>query len=193
MSNFSEKLKNLFQFIKSKTFFIQIGIAVVSLFITVFVLKWWLGFTTNHDQKIQVPNLHKMSLAQVEKKLEELNLDFIIIDSATYNPEYPKKSVIEQNPAVNDFVKEKRKIYLTLNPSKYRDIEVPNLNGRTKRQATTHLRSQGFIVGNEITWVEDIGKDVVRGLKYNGKEITVGTKLPKKTTINLILGDGNGN
>ncbi|MCD8402872.1 PASTA domain-containing protein [Tenacibaculum finnmarkense] len=193
MSNFSEKLKNLFQFIKSKTFFIQIGIAVVSLFITVFVLKWWLGFTTNHYQKIQVPNLHKMSLAQVEKKLEELNLDFIIIDSATYNPEYPKKSVIEQNPAVNDFVKEKRKIYLTLNPSKYRDIEVPNLNGRTKRQATTHLRSQGFIVGNEITWVEDIGKDVVRGLKYNGKEITVGTKLPKKTTINLILGDGNGN
>ncbi|CAL2082089.1 PASTA domain-containing protein [Tenacibaculum dicentrarchi] len=193
MSGFSEKFKNLFQFVKSKAFFMQIGIAVASLFITVFVLQWWLGFTTNHDQKIQVPNLHKMSLVEVEKKLKELNLDFIIIDSATYNPEYPKKSVIEQNPAVNDFVKEKRKIYLTLNPSKYRDIEVPNLNGRTKRQATTHLQSQGFIVGKEITWVEDIGKDVVRGLKYNGKEITAGVKLPKKTTINLILGDGNGN
>ncbi|WP_370408606.1 PASTA domain-containing protein [Tenacibaculum dicentrarchi] len=193
MSGFSEKFKNLFQFVKSKAFFMQIGIAVASLFITVFVLQWWLGFTTNHDQKIQVPNLHKMSLVEVEKKLKELNLDFIIIDSATYNPEYPKKSVIEQNPAVNDFVKEKRKIYLTLNPSKYRDIEVPNLNGRTKRQATTHLQSQGFIVGKEITLVEDIGKDVVRGLKYNGKEITAGVKLPKKTTINLILGDGNGN
>ncbi|MBE7630292.1 PASTA domain-containing protein [Tenacibaculum piscium] len=193
MSNFSEKLKNLLQFLKSKTFFIQIGIAIVSLLILVFVLQWWLGVTTNHDQKIQVPNLHKMSLSAVEKKLDELNLDFIIIDSATYNPDYPKKSVIEQNPEVGDFVKEKRKLYLTLNPSKYRDIEVPNLNGRTKRQATTHLQSQGFIVGKEVTLVNDIGKDVVRGLKYKGEKITPGTKLPKKTTITLILGDGNGN
>ncbi|CAM1333539.1 PASTA domain-containing protein [Tenacibaculum aestuariivivum] len=193
MSNFSDKLKNLFQFIKSKTFFIQIGIAVVSLFLIVFILQWWLGITTNHDQKIQVPNLHKMSLIEVEKKLNELNLDFIIIDSATYNSDYPKKSVIEQTPDVGDFVKEKRKLYLTLNPSKYRDIEVPNLNGRTKRQATTHLQSQGFIVGEEITWVNDIGKDVVRGLKYNNQKITPGTKLPKKTTITLILGDGKAN
>jgi beta-lactam-binding protein with PASTA domain len=193
MSNFSEKLKGLFQFLKSKTFFIQIGIAIVSLFVFVFVLQWWLGVTTNHDQKIQVPNLHKMSLSEVEKKLDELNLDFIIIDSATYNPEYPKKSVIEQDPEEGDFVKEKRKLYLTLNPSKYRDVEIPDLNGRTKRQATTHLQSQGFIVGKEITWVSDIGKNVVRGLKYKGSKIAPGTKLPKKTTINLILGDGNGN
>ncbi|MDO6745017.1 PASTA domain-containing protein [Tenacibaculum soleae] len=190
MNNFIGNLKGLFQFIKSKTFLIQIGIAVISLLLFVFTLQWWLGVTTNHDQKIQVPNLHKMSLAEVEKKLDELNLDFIIIDSATYNPEYPKKSVIEQDPTVGDFVKEKRKLYLTLNPSKYRDIEVPNLNGRTKRQARTHLQSQGFIIGKKITWVRDIGKNVVRGLKYNGKIIEPGTKLPKKTTINLVLGDG---
>ena len=193
MSSFSENLKNLFQFLKSKTFFIQIGIAIISLLIFVFVLQWWLGVTTNHNQKIQVPNLHKMSLVEVERKLEELNLEFIIIDSATYNPNYPKKSVIEQDPEVGDFVKEKRKLYLTLNPSKYRDVEIPDLNGRTKRQATTHLQSQGFIVGKEVTWVSDIGKNVVRGLKYKGNKITPGTKLPKKTTINLILGDGNGN
>ncbi len=191
MSNFSEKLKNLFQFLKSKTFFIQIGIAIASLFIVVFILKWWLGTTTNHNQKIQVPNLHEMSLKEVEKKLEALNLDFIIIDSATYNPAYPKKSVIEQDPEVGDFVKENRKIYLTLNPSKYRDVIIPDLNGRTKRQATTHLQSQGFIVGRDVTYVRDIGKDVVRGLTHKGKRITPGTKLPKKTTINLILGDGN--
>ena len=191
MSNFSEKLKNLFLFLKSKTFFIQIGIAIASLLIVVFVLQWWLGTTTNHNQKIQVPNLHKMSLVAVEKKLETLNLSFVIIDSATYNPEYPKKSVIEQDPEVGDFVKENRKIYLTLNPSKYRDIIIPDLNGRTKRQATTHLQSQGFIVGRDVTFVRDIGKDVVRGLKYKGERITPGTKLPKKTTINLILGDGN--
>ncbi len=193
MSNFSENLKGLFQFIKSKTFFVQIGIAIVSLLIFVFVLQWWLGVTTNHSQKIQVPNLHKMSLADVEKKLDELNLDFIVIDSASFNPDYPKKSVIEQNPETGDFVKENRKIYLTLNPSKYRDVEIPDLNGRTRRQATTHLRSIGFLVGDNVTWVSDIGKNVVRGLKYKENKIQPGSKLPKKTTIDLILGDGNGN
>ncbi|WP_299122665.1 PASTA domain-containing protein [uncultured Tenacibaculum sp.] len=193
MSKFSENFKNLFQFIKSKSFFIQIGIAVVSILVFVFVLQWWLGVTTNHNQKIQVPNLHKMSLDAVEKKLDELNLEFIVIDSASYNPEYPKKSVIEQNPETGDFVKEKRKIYLTLNPSKYRDVEIPDLNGRTQRQASTHLRSIGFNVGKDITWVRDIGKNVVRGLIYKGSKIEPGTKLPKKSTIELILGDGNGN
>ncbi len=165
----------------------------MSLLIFVFVLQWWLGSTTNHGQKIQVPNLHKMSLADVEKKLNELHLDYIVIDSASFNPDYPKKSVIEQNPAIGDFVKENRKIYLTLNPSKYRDVEIPDLNGRTRRQATTHLRSIGFLVGDDVTWVSDIGKNVVRGLKYKGNKIQPGSKLPKKTTIDLILGDGNGN
>ncbi|TDQ27541.1 PASTA domain-containing protein [Tenacibaculum caenipelagi] len=192
MSNFSENLKGLFQFIKSKTFVKNIGIAIVLLLVFVFTLQWWLGVTTNHNQKIQVPNLHKMSLAEVTQKLDELNLDFVVIDSANYNPEYPKKSIIEQDPEAGDFVKEKRKIYLTLNPSKYRDVVVPDLNGRTRRQATTHLRSIGFKVGKNVTWVHDIGKDVVRGLKHNGKKIEPGTKLPKQTTIDLILGDGNG-
>lgn len=193
MSKFSENLKGLFQFIKSKTFLINIAISIVSVLVFVFVLQWWLGVTTNHDQKIQVPDLHKMSLDDVTQKLDLLDLDFVVIDSASYNPEYPKKSVIEQDPEAGDFVKENRKIYLTLNPSKYRDIEIPNLYGRTRRQATTHLRSIGFKVSDNVSWVPDIGKNVVRGLKYDGEKIKPGDKLPKQTTLELILGDGNGN
>ncbi|SEC95207.1 PASTA domain-containing protein [Tenacibaculum sp. MAR_2009_124] len=192
MSTMSERIKGLFSFLKSKSFFKQVGIAIVGVLAFVFLLQWWLGITTNHSQKIQVPNLDKLSLTDVEKKLNEFDLEYVIIDSASFNPNYPKKSVIEQNPEAGDFVKEKRKIYLTLNPSKYRDIEVPDLNGRTRRQATTHLRSIGFLVGDDVTWVKDLGKDVVRGLKFEGEKIDAGTKIPKQSMINLILGDGNG-
>lgn len=183
---------SIFQFIKSKSFFIQIAIAIVGLFVFVFLLKFWLGYSTNHNQKIKVPDLHKMSLQNVEKKLEELNLDFIVIDSASYNPNYPKKSVIEQTPESGDFVKEKRKIYLTLNPSKYRDVSIPNLNGKTKRQATSHLRSIGFNIGTKFTYVNDIGKNVVRGLRFNGEILQPGDKLPLNSIIDLVLGDGRG-
>lgn len=184
---------SLVQFLKSKTFLKQIGIAIVGLLVFIFFLQWWLGYTTNHNQKIQVPNLHKMALADVEKNLDELDLDFVVIDSASYNPNYPKKSVIEQNPEAGDFVKEDRKIYLTLNPSKYRDVEIPDLNSWTRRLAETHLKSIGFKVGNKITWVPGIGKNVVRGLKHNGKQVGLGDKLPKNSVIDLILEDGKGN
>ena len=184
---------SVFQFLKSKSFFKQVAIAIIGLFVFIFVLKYWLGFSTNHDQKIQVPNLHKMSLQEVEKKLNELNLDFIVIDSSSYNPNYPKKSVIEQSPETGDFVKEKRKIYLTLNPSKYRDVTIPDLNGKTKRQAVSQLRSKGLNVGTNYTYVNDIGKDVVRGLRYKGKILNHGDKLPLNSIVDLVLGDGKGN
>ena len=179
---------SFFRFLKSKSFFTQIAIAIIIVLLLIVGLKWWLGFTTNHDQKIQVPDLNKMSLSLVETTLKELNLDFLVIDSVSYNPNYPKRSVIEQTPEPGDFVKEKRKIYLTLNPSKYRDITIPDLNGQSKRQAITQLQSIGFKIG-KFSYIRDY-KDVIRGLKSNGKKVKSGSKLEKNAVIDLIMGDG---
>jgi beta-lactam-binding protein with PASTA domain len=152
----------------------------------------WLNITTNHNQKIEVPDMAKMSLTDVEKTLEELDLNFVVIDSASYNPNYPRKAVIDQDPEPGDFVKENRKIYLTLNPSGYKDVEIPNLFGKTRRQVTSQLRAIGFRVDNEVIYVSDIAKDVVRGLKFNKKNLKVGDKIPKNSLIKLKLGDGKG-
>ena len=182
----------LIQFIKSKVFLKQLLFAVVGLTIFIFVVIKWLNISTNHSQKIEVPNLEKMGLVEVEKTLAELDLNLIVIDSASYNPAYPKKSVIEQNPEAGDFVKEERKIYLTLNPSDYANVEIPDLYGKTKRQANSQLTAIGFKISPKISYVSDIAKDVVRGLKYNGKDLKEGDKLPKNTIITLKLGDGRG-
>ena len=181
---------SIIQFVKNKLFFKQILIAFVGLIVFVFVIKIVLIFSTNHNQKIEVPNLSKLSIEEAALKLSELDLDYIVIDSASYNPDYPKFSVIEQNPEAGDFVKEKRKIYLTLNPSRYRDVMIPNLNGRTKRQAISELRAIGFIVSQDFTYVNDIGKDVVRGIRHKGKILNPNDKLQKNSEITLVLGDG---
>ncbi|MDG1041068.1 MAG: PASTA domain-containing protein [Polaribacter sp.] len=181
---------SIFKFIKSISFFKQIAIAIVAFFIVIFGFQWWFGFTTNHDQKIKVPDLHKIKLTEVAAKLEALHLSFVVIDSTRYNPAYPNKSVIEQEPEAGDFVKENRKIYLTVNPSKYNDVLVPDLKGKTKRQAITHLSSIGFRIG-DFSYIKDIGKDVVREMNHKGKAIKSGDKLPKNSLIDLVLGDGN--
>lgn len=181
---------SIVQFVKSKLFFKQILIAFVGLIVFVFVIKIVLRFSTNHNQKIEVPNLSKLSIEEAALKLNDLDLDYIVIDSASYNPEYPKFSVIEQNPEAGEFVKEKRKIYLTLNPSRYRDVTIPNLNGRTKRQAISELRAIGFKVSQDFIYINDIGKDVVRGMRHNGKILNPNEKLQKNSEITLVLGDG---
>ena len=183
---------SLFQFIKSKTFLKQLIFAVVGLAIFIFVVMKWLDITTNHNQKIEVPNLEKMSLSNVEETLNELDLNLIVIDSASYNPTYPKKSVISQDPEAGNFVKEGRKIYLTLNPSNYADVQVPDLYGKTKRQANSQLKAIGFRVNSKKLYVSDIAKDVVRGLKFDGKDLKAGDKIPKNSLITLKLGDGRG-
>ncbi|WP_372744789.1 PASTA domain-containing protein [Lutibacter sp.] len=183
---------SLIKFIKSKTFLKQLVIAFVGLVVFIFVVMKWLNISTNHNQKIEVPNLEKMSLNEVERTLEELDLRLFVIDSASYNPEYPAKSVIDQDPEPGDFVKENRKIYLTLNPSGYRNIEVPSVFGKTKRQVTSHLSSIGFKISAEPVYVSDIAKDVVRGLIFKGKALKSGEKIPKNSVITLKLGDGEG-
>lgn len=182
----------IIQFITSKVFLKQLIIAGIALIVFLFVVMQWLKITTNHSQKIQVPNLEKMSLNEVEQTLNALDLNYVVIDSASYNPNYPKKSVIDQSPDAGDFVKENRKIYITLNPSDYEKIEVPNLLGRTKRQATAQLIAIGFQISPSEIFVRDIAKDVVRGMQFNGRDLQVGEKISKNSVITLKLGDGEG-
>ncbi|MBS9767463.1 MAG: PASTA domain-containing protein [Flavobacteriaceae bacterium] len=182
-----------FKFIFSKSFVKQLFISIVVVAILIFVLSKWLNIYTNHDQKIEVPNLEKKSLTEVKEILEELDLGFKVIDSASYNPKFPKKSIIEQNPKVGSFVKEKRKIYLTINPSGYRKVKIPNFYGKTKRQVSAHLQSIGLKISSKSQYVPDIAKDVVRGLLYKGKKVSKGDFIIKNETVTLMLGDGESN
>lgn len=183
---------SLLKFVRSKVFFKQLIFAGIGLLIVIFLLMKWLSITTNHDQKIQVPNLSKLTIIEATKVLNELDLRLEVIDSTNYNPTYPPLSVIEQSPESGDFVKEKRRIYLKINRSTYKDIEMPDILQKTRRNAEVTLKAVGLRVGDTPTYVRDIAKDVVRGIFYKGKAIKVGDKLPSNSVVNLKLGDGKG-
>ena len=176
-----------FQFIFTKAFLKQLLLAFVAIFVLGFLILWWLRITTNHNEKIEVPNLAKMSLDKVEDKLDEMDLRYEILDSANYNPDFPKYSVIEQIPKPGKFVKENRKLYLTLNPSGYRKIEVPDVLGRTRRQAEPTLLAMGFQIG-KISYRPHISDNVLE-MRNKGEKLNPGTPLQKTSVIDLIVGD----
>jgi beta-lactam-binding protein with PASTA domain len=179
------------KFIVSRTFLKQVILAIVIVIALIFVTKWWLGSTTNHDERIAVPNIKGMTLNLVSQELDNAHLRYYIIDSANYNPDYPRYSVIEQEPGAGSFVKENRQIYLVLNPSGYRKLTVPNIIGKTRRQAEPNLEALGFKIG-KITYVNWIGEDEVRDMRHNGKRLKPGDRLEKTSIIDLVLGNGKG-
>lgn len=179
---------NFFRFLVSKAFWVQILLAVIVTVLFAFLMLKWLDHRTRHGQSVEVPNLSKLELDEVDRQLSELNLRRQLLDSANYNPDFPKYSVIEQNPLPGKRVKEGRKIYLKLNPSGYPKIEIPNMIRFTRRQVEPTLRSLGFEIG-DITYKPDIAKDAVLEMWANGKKIEPGDELMKTTVIDLVLGD----
>ena len=180
---------SLIKFLTNKVFFKQIGLAIVAVAVFSFLMLQWLKIYTNHGQFIEVPELKGKTLEVVQMELEDKDLQMVVQDSANYNPNYPRYSVIDQLPPSGSLVKENRKIYLTLNPSGYRKIAIPQILRRTIRQARPTLEALGFEVG-DITYADDIGKDEVLAIRHNGNRITPGTMLPKTSKIDLVLGNG---
>lgn len=177
------------KFIFSKVFVKQLLLAAVAIIALSYLILSWLKISTNHDEQIEVPDLAKLTFEEAQNTLEEFDLRLEILDSANYNPEYPKYSVIDQVPDAGSNVKENRKIYITLNPSGYRKVEIPPLVGRTRRQAEPTLRALGFEIG-EITYKPYIAPDEVLEMRNEGKMIEAGQELPITSVIDLVLGDG---
>ena len=180
---------SLIKFLTSKVLLKQIGLALAAIIVICFLMLMWLKSFTHHGDFETVPDLKGKSLEVVEIELKDNDLKMVVQDSANYNPNYPAFSVIEQQPEAGAQVKENRKIYLTLNPSGYRKIGVPNIIRRTYRQAKPTLEALGFKIGN-ITYQDDIGKDEVLGIQYKGESILPGTLLQKTSKIDLVLGNG---
>lgn len=184
---------NLFKFLMSKAFLKNLIIAIIVSIALIVGLFYWLNYYTNHEEYIEVPDLSKLEMDIVEKKLDQMDLRYIIMDSTVYNPDYPSFSVVDQNPKPGQSVKQNRKIYLTINPKDYALITIPkNIIGNTKRQVLPTLKSLGFKIG-EISKKPDIAKDVVLELEYQGEDLKPGDKLKKMSVIDIVLGDGSLN
>ncbi len=180
-----------FKFLFTKIFLKQIGYAIGVLIVIAFLILTWLRFSTNHGQQIEVPDLAKMNLEEVTEALNELDLKYEIMDTTNYNPEFPYQTVIEQIPKAGKFVKENRKIYLSINRSGYPMIEIPMVLGKTMRQAEPSLKALGFQIG-KIRFRKYIAKDELLEMSHEGKKIQPGEKLQKTSVIDLVLGDGKG-
>lgn len=182
-------MRHFLGFLKSKVFRIQLVLAGVLLVMLCFLLLRWLKHTTHHGEFVTVPNFSKMSVTVMRKAVQEAGLRYQVVDSSDYNPEYPRFSIIEQDPPAGSKVKTNRKIYCTVNPSGYKKVTVPHIVQVTRRNAEAMLRAVGLEV-QRVTYINALGKNMVYQIKYQGQSLNPGDKLPKTSKIELVCGNG---
>ena len=180
---------SLRKYLTSKIFVAQVLASLTIIAAIAFLFFHWITFVTNHGNEITVPNLEKLNPEQVEKKLDELDLNYEIIDTVDYNPKFPKLTVVQQEPTSGSKVKGGRTIYIKLNAATFKMVPVPDLVEKTYRQAVPTLKAVGLQEGT-IKYIPYIGKDMVLEMWMNGVKIKAGTKVLKASKIDLVLGDG---
>jgi beta-lactam-binding protein with PASTA domain len=180
---------SLKKYLTSRVFFGQVAIAFAIIAVLAYLFMHWLTFTTDHGHEISVPDLRKLTEEQVEDKLDELDLDYELLDSVDFRGDYPKYSVVEQDPMPGTKVKVGRKVYIKINSSGFSSVRIPDLIEKTYREAVPTLKALGLEAGT-ITYVPNLGKDMVLEMRYKGRNLKVGDRVLKASKIDLVLGDG---
>ena len=180
---------SLGKYLTSRVFLVQVLIAISIIAALGYFFTYWLTFTTDHGHEIAVPNLSKLTEEQVQTKLDELDLDYVLLDTMDYRSDFPQYTVVEQDPLPGTKVKVGRKIYIKINTSGYSSVRIPDLVNKTYREAVPTLKALGLDEGT-ITYVPNLGKDMVLEMRFKGRNLKVGDKVLKSSKIDLVLGDG---
>ena len=178
------------QFIKSKSLWISVAIAVIILIVIGFASLKFLDTYTRHGEEISVPNLAKTDPDRAKLQLENMGLEMIIVDTMDFNQDFPPLSIVEQDPKADAKVKDGRTIYVKINAANYASVTLPNLVDNTFRYAVSRIEGLGLIKGN-VRYEPHLAEDVVIQIEQNGRVLKEGDKVLKHSTIDFLLGDGS--
>ena len=180
-------LKDFFSFKNNKAFWLNLIAMPIVVIAVIFGVLHWLDTYTHHGESIIVPNVNGLPWEKAESELNKKNLKVEIVDS-NYVKGMIAGAVLEQKPVGGAKVKVGRTIYLTINTGEIPKVTIPDIiDNSSYRQAEARLRAMGFKL-TEPEYIEG-EKDWIYGVKYNGKELTSGEKIPREAVLTLCVGD----
>jgi beta-lactam-binding protein with PASTA domain len=183
-------LKLPFQDNKIGSLLATIGIAGGNLFFLLIVYFYvYLPYVTNHGNHIEVPDFTGIDQHELQKVAEQHKLRFAIEDSA-YSADHPPYTAIRQFPKAGAKVKENRLVYITINRITAPTMPIPDLLDRSLLNAEVMLKSNELIPGN--IFYESKPFPIIYEMRYKGRTIRAGMRVPKGSIIDLVVGDGKG-
>lgn len=185
-------MSNLIAFLRSRAFLINLLISSVVALLILVGIYFWLDRFTKHGETVVVPDLRNTPFSRLARLLEGTSFRYEVADSSVFLLDKPPGTIIDQDPAPGQSVKEGRTIYVTVTRKLPPQVKIPHLTDVSKRQAEAILLSYGLRCG-DVIYEPDVARDVVLGLRFKGRQLNVGDEVPKGSSLDLVLGDGKGN
>ncbi|MGG5209751.1 PASTA domain-containing protein [Chryseobacterium sp. MIQD13] len=177
-------LKSLFNWKVLLNLVVAIGIFVGLVWLTF----RWLEYHTNHGQEIPVPNVINKSVYDAVKILEDTGLEYEV-DSAEYNPKYKPFQVLKMHPLSSSRVKPGSLVRIVVNPRTWAPITVPDVINKYSGLAFQRLDQVGLKIGDTI-YEPSIQKDALLRVLYKGNAVNPGSRLPRFSVIDVVVGSG---
>jgi beta-lactam-binding protein with PASTA domain len=181
-------MKNFLKFLISKTFWINVLIAVVLLVVISIIAFNRLDKYTFHDEFVVVPDLKGATIGEAEITLEYNNLKCEVIDSV-FATDLQPGAVVEQIPVAGSKVKKSRKLYLVINSLHKKKVSLPDVRDMSLRQARSIIESIGLKV-DSIIYVPSEYVDLVQQVQIGERVLQPGEMLTVNTSVDLTVGRG---
>ncbi|MDP4183854.1 MAG: PASTA domain-containing protein [Bacteroidota bacterium] len=178
-------------FLKSKVFLKHLGFAIGITIVLLTLLMFLLRIYTGHGDAVEVPNFKGLSKEAAASLAEDKGLRVEFYDSVYHKGVQPG-TIVGQLPQSGYKVKKNRTIYLVFASSRAEMIQMPNLKDISLRQAMALLESYGFVLG-PIEYRASEYVNLVLDQKIDGRPVPVGERIPKGSTVSLVVGQGLGN
>jgi serine/threonine-protein kinase len=181
----SAGLLGFFSFQQGIKKFIRLFLAAFAFTVFgVLVFNQLMGIMVKQKKEVMVPDLTGKTVAQALEILSNLDL-YIKKAGEQYNENIPEGSIISQEPLPASVVKE-GKIIKVIVSSGGQVIFVPQLVGKSLREAKILLRQAGLVLGEETgSYSKEIKKDFVVAQDPSPEEI-----VPRGSMINLVVSLG---
>jgi beta-lactam-binding protein with PASTA domain len=175
-------------YLKTKAFRYNLLGAIGSVIGVVLIAFFSLGFYTRHGEGIPVPSVKGMQIDRAMELLKNQGFGYQI--DSVYVPDQAPGNVVEQDPDAGTNVKVNRIIYLTMVTRLAPPVSLPDLSDQNYIEAVATLQNYGLEVGDTTTR-SDIANHVLE-VHFAGQIIKPGSKLPKGSKVDLVLGNGAG-
>ena len=162
-------MKNFWSWLKKHT--IAYNIVVIALVFLGLAIASFIAMAlgTRHSARRTVPDFVGLKMTDAEYFAGRRDLQIIINDSLHVSA-YPGGVILDQLPKGGVVVKPGRKVYVTINSSRQRMVEVPYVAGRSLRQAKNMLETAGLTI-DHLEYAEDIATNYVLAEFINGEEV----------------------
>lgn len=172
-------------FLKSKTFFVHLGLIIGSFLVLLLLVLFLLKGYTRHDKEYIIPDITGKLIQDIEQ-MEEMDPFSIVIIDSIYQEDVASGTILSQEPVADSKAKKGRKIYLTIASFSGDEIEMPSCVDMSLKLAVQTITDIGLRIGN-INFVQGDIPNIVVAQQIGGKAIRQTTKVKRGDIVDLVV------